>query len=719
MPAMRINILMASGAAAAFLHAAPSNARDAKNDDNGSSPRVEEIVVTAQRRTQNLQDVPISVAALSATQLEQAGVQQPSDLRTIVPSLELTDDNGILTTSLRGIGAVAVSSGFESPLAVYVDGVYLGSAAASFLNLVNVSQIEIAKGPQGTLYGRNATAGSMQINTRTPDQDFKGDGSVSYDNYNTMTGNVYVAGGITPKLAADISIWATHQGDGWGKNLTTGAENYIVHHNLVVRSKWVLEASERTHLTLIADYGSFSNTDTPAIFPGSVPALAPELGRQPDLHYDTRADTDHETAGWQSGVSFKLDQDLGVADFTSLTAYRDSRYHNQFDIDGFQAPLASAYYDQPNIQLSQDLQLTSKQGAKLSWIAGASYFHAKTAENPGTAALEFIELFHEFYNSQRTDALAGFAEGTYEIARGTRLTLGARYTSERRKAYDGATADTIGGFPLPPTLIPNMSKTFDKPTFRATLDRRISDDVLAYASFNRGFKSGGFNTDDPGTPAFKPEQVDAYEVGLKNELLDRRLRVNIAGFYYHYTDIQVRQTPTLAVTILTNAGAARIYGSDLDLQAQITPQFRVSGGLSYVDAKYQVFPNAQLINLDGTTAIGDAAGNTLPRAPKLTANLLASYTVNLSTGGSLTFSTNAYYNHGYYLLSDNVIRQPGFAQLNGAVRWTHPRERFYAEIYGRNLTNERVIDWALPLGATVGVGYGAPLTFGVTLGYSL
>lgn len=719
MPRMRRNILMVGGAAAVFLNASPSNARDAKDDDDSSSLSVEEIVITAQRRTQNLQDVPISVSALSATQLEQAGVQQPSDLRTIVPSLELTDDNGILTTSLRGIGAVAVSSGFESPLAVYVDGVYLGSAAASFLNLANVSQIEIAKGPQGTLYGRNATAGSMQINTRTPDQNFKGDGSVSYDNYDTVTGSAYVAGGITPKLAADVAIWATHQGDGWGDNLTTGTENYVVHHNFVVRSKWVLEASERTHLTLIADYGKFSNTETPAILPGSVPALAPMLGRQPDLDYDTRADTNHKTAGWQSGVSLKLDQDLGVADLTSLTAYRYSRYHNQFDIDGFQLPLASAYYDQPNIQLSQDLQLTSKTDAKLSWIVGASYFHAKTSESPGTADLKFIGLFHEFSNSQRTDAFSGFAEGTYEIVKGTRLTLGARYTSERREAYDGVTADTVGGFPLPRTLVPDMSKTFDKPTFRATLDQRISDDVLAYASFNRGFKSGGFNTDAPGTPAFRPEQVDAYEIGLKNELLNRRLRVNIAGFYYDYTDIQVRQTPTLAVTILTNAGAARVYGADLDFEAQITPQFRVSGGVGYVDAEYQRFPDAQIITLDGATAIGDAAGNTLPRAPKLTGNLLASYSANLSAGGSLTFSTNAYYNDGYYLLSDNIIRQPSFVQLNGAVRWTRASERFYAELYARNLTDKKVIDWVLPLGATVGVGYGAPRTFGVTFGYSL
>ena len=316
-----------------------------------------EITVTAQRRSQNLQNVPVAITALSATTLATANVSTINDLRLVVPSLNITNTNGILSTSLRGIGSTGVNPGFENPVATYVDGVYIASTVASFLSLSDVAQIDVLKGPQGTLFGRNATAGLIQITTRTPTQDTVLEAKIGYGNYNTVEGNLYLAGGIAKGIAADLSVYGLHQGDGFGHNLTTGFQTYQVDRNVLIRSKIAIDATPTTKIVLTGDWTTVHRNDLAGIaFPGTVNANAPAAGPTPDLGYNQIADSPTYKIGGAWGVSVKIDQGIGPLTLTSITAYRQSRFVTAFDYDATPQRYADLKYRQAEDQLSQEFR---------------------------------------------------------------------------------------------------------------------------------------------------------------------------------------------------------------------------------------------------------------------------------------------------------------------------------------------------------------------------
>ena len=378
------------------------------------------------------------------------------------------------------------------------------------------------------------------------------------------------------------------------------------------------------------------------------------------------------------------------------------------------------HYVQPDRQLSQEIQLSSRSTGRLKWVVGAYYFDARTGYQPFLLDLNDAGADLTIANKQSTRSIAGYAQATYEVFDQTNLTLGGRYTSERRKAYDGST--TVFVIPIATTLpadrVPDIAKTFDKFTFRVSLDHRFSSQLLGYASFNRGFKSGGFNSGSPGTEPYKPETVDAYEAGVKADLLDRRVWLNIAGFYYNYSDVQSQFLDQGVIQII-NAAKARLYGVDLDFQALITPKLQLTGGLSAISARYRSYPNGIISTPDGgtPTVIGSVAGNQLPLASRATVNAGLEHTNRLDNGQTINLGTNVYYNGGFYPESGNVIHQRRFAELGGHARWTSVNERFSFSVFGKNLTNRRVIAFeATEANGTHVVEYAEPRTYGVSAG---
>lgn len=322
---------------------------------------------------------------------------------------------------------------------------------------------------------------------------------------------------------------------------------------------------------------------------------------------------------------------------------------------------------------------------------------------------------------QKTKSISGYGQATYEIFPDTNFTLGGRYTSDRRNSFDG----TIDTFIIPlslqlPTITPpERKKTFNKFTFRASLDHRFSPEVLGYVSFNRGFKSGGFTTAQPGTDPFRPESIDAIEVGLKTDLLDRHLRVNIAAFHYDYSDIQVQILRGGSIGII-NGSSAKIYGIDMDFQAVVSDAFRLSGGFSWNHARFNAFPACPVGVPLGNVPVnvnGDCSGNQLPLAAEFLGNLNADYTVDLN-GGKLNLNGNAYYNDGFFPESDNVVRQKHYVQLGASVRWTDANDQLSVSFFGKNLTNRRVINFESTVAEGSHIGFfSAPRTYGVSLGY--
>lgn len=708
-------ILQAASANAQNTQAATQAPPQASNDQTG---QLEDIVVTAQKRSENLQNVPIAVTAVTSSQLSKSNAAGVLDLQTVVPSLKVTNSVARLSLSLRGIGTNAFGPGIENPIAIYVDGVYYASTAASILSFNNIAQIEVLKGPQGTLFGRNATGGLLQVRTKDPTTDLSGDLDLSYSRFNAVTGNFYIASGLADGVAADLAVHVSHQGDGWGKDPLTGHDPYQVLHDVGVRSKWVLTPGSRTKITIIADYSDTRDSLSANIIrPGSISPFAP--GLQPDRKYDLLADIRPLHTLRDGGISARIEQELGDAKLTSITAYRRSKTFLQLDLDGLPQRIQNFYDRQNDQQISEELQLSSDNTSRLKWTGGVYFIDSTARYLPLFVELRDLGISASTSDKSQAISVAGYGQATYAVTSNTNVTVGGRYTYEKRKELDATQLVTVlaPGLQLP-AAFPDRSATFKKVTWRFSIDHRFSSEVLAYASVNRGFKSGGFNISTPGAEPFRPETLDAYEVGLKTDLLDRHLRVNVAGFYYDYKDVQVPKYVSGSIAII-NGAKARSYGADADITAVLSDRFSLVASASVLSSTYRDFPGCPISAPLGGVPIteGSCKGNHLPLAAKLTTSLAADYTVPLGDG-KLSFNGNILYNDGYPLDSDNVIKQRHYAQLGSSVRWTPGAGSFSLTGFVKNLTNKRVYTYgASQANGTQFIIYAEPRVYGITAGY--
>uniref|UniRef100_UPI0035CB3EC9 TonB-dependent receptor n=1 Tax=uncultured Sphingomonas sp. TaxID=158754 RepID=UPI0035CB3EC9 len=311
---------------------------------------------------------------------------------------------------------------------------------------------------------------------------------------------------------------------------------------------------------------------------------------------------------------------------------------------------------------------------------------------------------------------APFGQIGWELLPRMTLTLGARYTYEKRKLEDASVVSTLVNGTTVPRIITPKPLTIRKPTFRAALDYRFSDAILGYVSFNTGIKSGGFNTVSPANPAYLPEKLTSYEAGLKTELLDRRVRLNLAAFYYDYTNLQVIQFVGVTQTVVNGPGA-NLYGLDVDLEAQLARGLRISGGFEIEHTEFSDYRGAVFSTPrpSGGAIIspGDATGNRLPLAQNFSATGSVDYHTDLRDG-SLDFNLTANYNGDYFFEADNFLRQGAYVILNTSLRWTLPEDRLSLTLFGRNLVDERIITQATTQGLGYPALYGAaPRTYGL------
>lgn len=688
-----------------------------------------EIVVTAQRREERLQDVPLSVQAVSNEQLASRGVNNIQELGSVVPSLSVSSAVGFGITYLRGVGSTAIGPGIEVPVSIYVDGIYYASSTSSLFDFNNVDHVEVLKGPQGTLFGRNATGGLIQVITKDPTQDFRLKVAASIDNYASTKGELYVAGGLTEDVAADLSVTVSAQGRGWGTNLATGEDVNKNIHNISLRSKWVFQIGDNTKATLIGDYTDQKNSfNGQRIFPGTTPPPSLGYSLNPGDPWDLNGDVDPRLTNRNWGASLKLVHDFDGVTLSNITAYRHARTHLNWDIDFTPVPHFEGDLSELEKQFSNEFQLSSSGSGPLVWTAGVFYFRARGIYDPAKVfSLDAPNnLFGPFdtispFGNQLTESVSGYAQGTYEFLPETNLTLGVRYTHERRE-ISGRTEATAFGDPTPILLGTTTPDTvsFNKPTFRIALDHRFSPEVLAYASFNTGFKSGGFNTQFSSDPSFEPETINAYEAGVKTDLLDRRLRLNAAGYYYDYKNIQVQKVG-LASTGIINGASAEIYGAEVELDALITDAFRLSGSAAYTHAKFLEFTNAPFATPGGGVASfpGDASGNDIPKAPRFQANLSGNYTWDLNGGSRAEFNLTGNYSSHYFFEANNVVRQTAFAKLNASLKWAAADDRYSVRVFGNNLTNKAAGVYSSTLNdGTINITYDAPRTYGVKLEYN-
>lgn len=377
----------------------------------------------------------------------------------------------------------------------------------------------------------------------------------------------------------------------------------------------------------------------------------------------------------------------------------------------------------PNRMLSQELQLISAKDDRFNWVAGVYLFDYRNSSRPILRNFKapLIPAPTSTVNSvtngtELTQSIAPFGQLTYALVPGTNLTLGARYTYEKRHAVVSQVATRVNGSMV--TVARDETLTVRKPTFRVALDHQFTDDVLGYVSFNTGIKSGGFNIINP-SPGYLPEKLTAYEVGLKSQIFDRRLRLNLAGFYYDYSNVQVIQFVGIAQTVV-NGAAARLYGIDIDFEAQPLPGLRLSGGVEFEHTEFTNYQNAVFSTPRPTGGAlifsGNATGNRLPLAQNFSGTLSVNYEHTLSRG-SLNFNATANYNGDYRFEADNLLRQGNYTILNSSIRWDLPGDQLSLTVFGRNLLDEAVITQA----PSQGIGYptaysNTPRSFGAAIG---
>ena len=710
------------GAAVAQPPGSPAAAPAAPPDAS-----VETIIVTANRRAENLQNVPVSVTAVTGAGLTNSGISNIQNLSTVVPGL-IVQNGGFATNHLRGVGSSTVGPGLENAISLYVDGVYYASAATNLIDFVNVSQVEVLKGPQGTLFGRNATGGLIQVTTRTPTHDPHMDADVSYGNYKTGKADLYVTGGLTSNLAADLAVQFTGQGDGYGYNHATGDEVYKTDSRFDARSKWVFDATPTTRLTTIFDYSQvrYSNPVI-TLIPGThvLPFVGPTY-RYPNA-WDTDTDGQPLTFTKSGGVSTKLEQDLGFAKFTDIVAYRQSSFFSSFDTDATATPLERTYLQDREHTFTEEAQLQSEKTDRIQYTAGIFYFSNDGKYAPGSQ----IQFPGRFSPAAPLDAIgtvgeevstsaAGYVQGTTEILPATNLTLGARYTYERRSIAGSETGIVGNDIPIATLLTARNAKDFYRPTFRVALDHRFSPEVLAYVSANTGFKSGGFNTQNIADSAFAPETLNAYEAGLKTDLLDRKLRLNGSFFYYDYNHIQVLFIEGGGSTGIINGPHAVAYGTDIDAEARVTSNLTFTGGFEFVHDRFTSSNPGVPTGVAGggvPTFEASAKGNRLPVTPDATVDLKADYTFDL-LGGRANADVTYQYNTGWDAEPDNIIHQPPFSTLNASLRWKSPNNTYTVALTATNLTNTVV----QAFGSTLPTGEDAyslspPRLYSITVGY--
>jgi iron complex outermembrane receptor protein len=726
--------------------AAMSMATDVVAAENAPDTNVgglDEVVVSAQRRTESAQDVPISITALSGDQLTARGIDSLLEIAQVTPGLQFQAIGATSVPFLRGVGAAVSSSGAEATVALVVDGVYIAAQPASLMSLNNIDSIEVDKGPQGTLFGRNATGGVIQVRTRRPTQESRLDMTVGYGNYQTVDGSLYGTTGITSTLAADISLSYHDQGDGYGTNLFDGSDVYKG-YDYVARTKWLWTPTDSTEITFIGDWEKLR----------SQTGFATRLPRKGELGLDQRGRLGFQYSGGfydvdlnfpsgnvtqTRGGSVDFLQRFGVANLRSITAYHTQDVVGRVDFDLTPNDGSHQTFKPTEKTFSEELQLLSPDGSKLSWVGGLYFYQDTSGYDPvfiNYAQPNGANLHNTTIESEmKTKSYAAFGQTTIPLPFDSRLTLGVRYTNDKRDFRLNQSAAAA-----PPATVSQVgSETWPKTTFRAGLDHRFSAQALGYVQVSTGFKSGLFNTQTvqsvPGQPAsvplpVQPEKITAYEVGLKSDYLENRLRFNLAAFYYDYKDQQVNAFIGSTRTLL-NAASSKIKGIDFELTGKPSDKMTLSWTGSYLHARYDKFPTAPLFVPVPAPGIGniatpkDASGNDDVNSPAFTTTLAINYAVPLGTN-RIDLNANAYYNSGYFFDFANTRKQGGYTWLNASAKWTFGRNAAYSvTLWGDNLLDREVYSSVNQVGLGPAGLFGGdsitirpPRTYGVRLGAS-
>lgn len=661
----------------------------AQTSDRTSSA-LEEIIVTAQKRTERGQDVPITISVITADAALRAGATTTSDIPSLVPGLTITRQTANPTIFIRGVGTQNVSTGAEGSNAVYLDGFYNPSLGGALFALNSIDRIEVLKGPQGTLFGRNATGGAVNVITRNPSHTPAVSASLGYGNYDTVDASFYGTSGFTETLAGDIAVSEHHMGRGFGINLATGKDvNYLA--EFAVRTKFLFTPDSQLNITFAADYDRTNSTLGISLQPqpGAFTPIVKET--YTGNYYNVRENLQPWRFQDSWGLQLRASYDLAAAQLVSMTGYHAFKQDFHLDQEASSLPLVDAYLFSNTWGFTQEFQLQSLDTSRIKWIVGAFYLKAKAGSDPlALKGLAFAKAGGSDTRDGRigTESIAGYAQATVPVGDSSDLTAGVRYTDDKK---DLTFVESFGTGVV--IVSPIKKKSWGAVTWRLAASHHFTEDVMAYASVSRGFKSGEFGIFSAGPPPVNPETLTALEIGLKTEFFQRRMRANASFFHYDYKDIQLNKIVVGGQTLL-NAAAAKVDGLDFDFKAVPVTHLTVGVGTSVLfKHEYSKFLNApgEVHNAAGSNSsitIPDASGNTMIQSPDATANFNIGYEIPLPRG--ILEANGVYaYNSGFFWEPDNRLKQKAYGLLSAQLAWSLPETHYKVRLWGKNLTGEQ------------------------------
>jgi outer membrane receptor protein involved in Fe transport len=718
----------------------------------GASPDAEvaldEIVVTAQKRTERLQDVPISVQAVTGEMLQNMGVQNFENFE--VPGVRVSRGGMSDTITVRGIGS-GQNLGFEQSAPMYLDGVYYGRARTQRLGFLDIEQIELLKGPQPTFLGKNATAGAINIRTRRPGRELEREVELSYEPETEE---------VTAFVAASVPLndrWAIRgaaryrDSEGYLTNTITGRKEPAINDKLA-RLTLVGDVTESTRVTAIGYYAAnldkgrnnqsticepnfrrdtSSAAQDPCLFddkkasfsrtPADIEAARPDLWRDADGGPFLN---DMEAYGATLQIDWELANGLSL---TSVTGYYQYENYQYIDIDQGVANYGVSTFTENYDQMSQELRLLGPKDTKLQWSVGA-YFDSNDNDVVSTQSFDARNLLpftppavppqtnrtpafvvnntNGFLQDVRESAksMAAFVDAKYEITETFAVRGGLRY-EEVDKDIDYRRCGTLP-YPtctpvntLPATAM--RSRKDDKLAPSATLEYRPLDDVLLYLSYKKGFKSGGFSNNDAGP--FNSEHVTAWEAGAKTRLLDNRMMLNLTVFQGEYDDLQVSSfDPVSNLFTTTNAASAKNKGVEAEVQYAATSRLRFAVNVSYLDAAYDDFRNSPC--WAGQVALGtgcapnaqgsqvqNLSGVVTPYAPEWSGTAAVDYTLPVGGSHNLSLGADVFYTGEFATLTDINPRafQQSYTKVNARIAFGRDDDFWQVALVARNVTDER------------------------------
>jgi iron complex outermembrane receptor protein len=688
---------------------------------NAHATVIEEVVVTAQKREQNLQDVPITMQALSEGALKQAGAHSTDDLSVVAPGLTSTRVSGAATFFIRGVGTNNAAAGNEGSVAMYVDGVYNPTVDAAVMDFVNVQRVEVLKGPQGTLFGRNAVGGLIHIITKDPSFNAHGSVSALISNYDTYGGQFYGTSGLTESLAADISVLYRDQREGYGYDPGVGKKT-MLGDVFALRNKWLYEISESTQAIMSFSY---TESDSDVGLP-----MQPVKGST-TVNGDAYSGDFYRVSNTEQGqvekeaetASLTISHSFDEVELVSITAYQNAVSEWTVDGDGGETHLLSFHPIVDNNSYTQELRLVSDNDSALEWMSGLYYFDTDFRFKPVRIGGMAVHPLEEVVGNTKVDSksYAIFGEARYSLNDQTGITLGLRWTKDDLKHTGKTIFVPLAEENQPPAY--KQEDSFEEPTWRLGTDHHFTDSLMVFASYSRGYKAGFYNTVvDAGVPQdiVDPEILDAYEFGWKGKFFNNALTLNGSFFYYDYQDIQV-VIRTETGNLNQNAAEATSQGFELDANYFPVDSLQLNLGLSYIDSEYDDYPNAPLFTSlpsggnDGE-AVGSLSGNELLQTPELTVSLGALFMQETALGEVL-WSLSYYYRDEFYWQADHKIKESSLNMLNASVEWTSPDSRYSATLWAKNILDEEYALWAYSTAIGDTYAPAPPHTYGLKLEY--